>query len=176
MIALVPITEADRAEFVREEVASYAEQQIRDAGWPQVGALERARAVLLPVLERELAEPDWRLWSACNVEGETVGWLWLQPGESPHSAFLYQLTVAERFRRRGYGRAMLAALEQRLAGEGVDELVLHVNAGNLPARRLYAAAGYEQIGGDERVLRLRKLLLVEPVGDVDDDHPRLEEQ
>src|SRR5262245_17127447 len=34
----------------------------------------------------------------------------------------------------------------------------HVNVGNSPARRLYSAAGYEQVGRDERVCRLRKLL------------------
>lgn len=158
MITLVPLTEADREEFVREEVADYAEQQIRDAGWPQAGALERARAELLPVLERELAEPTWRLWSARNADGVTVGWLWVKPGESPRSAFLYQITVAERFRRQGYGSAMLAALEERLVGEGIDELALNVNVANVPAHGLYAASGYERVGGDRRVHRLRKRL------------------
>jgi ribosomal protein S18 acetylase RimI-like enzyme len=53
---------------------------------------------------------------------------------------------------------MLAALEELLAGEGIDELVLNVNVANVPAHRLYAAAGYERVGGDERVDRLRKRL------------------
>ena len=175
MIALVPLSEPDREEFVGEEVANYAEQQIRDAGWPRAGALERACSELMPEIERELAEPDWRLWSARNEDGETVGWLWVRPGETPRSAFLYQITVAERFRRHGYGRAMLAALEQRLAEEGIEELALNVNVGNVPAQRLYAAAGYEQTADDGRVRRLRKRL-VQPIGHVDDDHPRLEEQ
>ena len=38
------------------------------------------------------------------------------------SVFLEQITVAKNFRRRGYGRAMLAALEQLLAGAGVEPL------------------------------------------------------
>src|SRR4051794_6096014 len=158
MIALVPLTGADRDEFVREEIEDYADEQIRDAGWPAREALERARAELLPVLERELAEPRDRVWLARNAEGATVGWLWLRPGEETGSAFLYQITVAARFRRQGYGRAMLAALEQRLVRDGIDELVLHVNRANEPARRLYAAAGYELARDDGRVLRLRKRL------------------
>ena len=158
MIALVPLAGADRDAFIREEVANYAEEQIRDAGWPRSESLERARAELVPVLERELAEPAWRVWSARNAEGATVGWLWVKPGERPRSAFLYQITVAQRFRRQGHGRAMLAALEELLAGEGIDELVLNVNLANVPAQRLYAAAGYERVGGDERVDRLRKRL------------------
>jgi ribosomal protein S18 acetylase RimI-like enzyme len=53
---------------------------------------------------------------------------------------------------------MLAALEERLARAGVEELRLNVNLANLPARRLYAAAGYEQVDEDRRVCRLRKRL------------------
>jgi ribosomal protein S18 acetylase RimI-like enzyme len=88
-----------------------------------------------------------------------VGWLWVRPsGARSRGAFLYQLTVAEPFRGRGFGRAMLAALEERLARDGFEELLLNVNVGNLPARRLYAAAGYEQVGEDRRVRRLRKRL------------------
>jgi len=156
MIALVPLTDADREELVREEVANYAEEQIRDAGWPRETAPDRARAEFVPVIERELADPAWRIWSARNADGATVGWLWVEPGESAGSAFLYQITVAERFRRRGYGRAMLAALEERLTSEGVGEVVLNVNGANVPAQRLYASAGYERIADDGRVFRLRK--------------------
>lgn len=161
MIELVPLTEADRDAFVREEVASYAEQQIRDAGWPRAVALARARAELLPVLERELAEAGAHgedLWAARSADGATVGWLWVRPGDGPRTAFLYQITVAESVRRMGYGRAMLAALEDRLERDGVDELQLNVNVANVPAQRLYAAGGYEQIADDGRVYRLRKRL------------------
>jgi ribosomal protein S18 acetylase RimI-like enzyme len=159
MISLVPLRGADRDAFVDEEIENYADEQIRDAGWPPEAALERARAELRPVLERELAEPRGRVWSARNAEGVTIGWLWVQPGESPRSAFLYQITVAALYRRQGYGRAMLAALEEQLARDGTEELVLHVNPANEPARRLYAATGYELVGDEGRVLRLRKAIL-----------------
>ncbi|HEV8250034.1 MAG TPA: GNAT family N-acetyltransferase [Gaiellaceae bacterium] len=176
MITLVPLTDADRDAFVREEIANYAEEQIRDAGWPRSEALARARAELLPVIERELAEARHWVWSARNAEGATVGWLWVKPGDGPRSAFLYQITVADSFRRMGYGRAMLAALEERLARDGIDELRLNVNVANVPARRLYATAGYEQLDDDGRVCRLRKRLLVEPVRNAREDDARLEEE
>jgi ribosomal protein S18 acetylase RimI-like enzyme len=45
----------------------------------------------------------------------TVGWLSVTASDDrSRSAFLYQITVAEPFRGMGYGRAMLAALEERL--------------------------------------------------------------
>ena len=154
------LADTDRDAFVREEIANYADELERDAGLPRDEALDRARAELLPVLERELAqapELGHDVWSAVDAEGVSVGWLWVRPGDAgPRSAFLYQLTVAEAFRGKGYGRAMLAAVEARLVRQGIEEVRLHVNAANAPARRLYAAAGYEELGGDGRVRRLRK--------------------
>jgi len=162
-VTLIPLTEHERDAFVEEEIADYADQQVRDAGWPRDGALERARTELTPMLNREFAqgaEQGHRLWSAMDSAGSCVGWLWVTPvaGASPRSVFLEQITVAASFRRRGYGRAMLAALEGLLAGTGVDELLLTVFVGNAPARRLYASAGYEQLDDDGRECRLCKHL------------------
>jgi hypothetical protein len=53
---------------------------------------------------------------------------------------------------------MLAALEERLARDGIGELRLNVNVGNRLARALYAAAGYEQVDEDGLVCRMRKRL------------------
>jgi ribosomal protein S18 acetylase RimI-like enzyme len=83
--------------------------------------------------------------------------VWVKPLE-PAVAFLEQITVAESVRRQGYGRAILRALEELLADEGIEELRLNVNRTNEPARALYAGAGYEQTSGDERRLFLRKRL------------------
>jgi len=115
------------------------------------------------VLNRELAEGaehGHQLWAALDSAGSCVGWLWVTPVDDacPGSVFLEQITVAKTFRRRGYGRAMLAALEELLAGTGVDELRLTVFVGNKPARRLYASAGYEQLDDDGHQCRLRKRL------------------
>jgi ribosomal protein S18 acetylase RimI-like enzyme len=168
-ITLVRLDRRHREAFVREELANYAEEQIRDAGWLRSEALDRARAELLPALERELddaGEQGHDLWPAVRADGVAVGWLWVRPdGERSGSAFLYQITVAGSLRRMGYGRAMLAALEERLLGDGIDELRLNVNVGNLPARRLYAALGYERVDEDGRVCRLRKRLATPVPGD-----------
>jgi ribosomal protein S18 acetylase RimI-like enzyme len=163
VVTLIPLTEHERVAFVEEEIADYAVQQVRDAGWSRDRALERARAELTPVLDRELAEgaeQGHQLWSAADSAGSCVGWLWVTPVDdaSPAIVFLEQITVAKTFRRRGYGRAILATLEELLAVTGVDELRLTVFLGNEPARRLYASAGYEQLDDDGRQCRLRKHL------------------
>jgi hypothetical protein len=49
-------------------------------------------------------------------------------------------------------------LEERLVHDGINELHPNVNVANAPARRFYEGAGYEQLGEDGRVCRLRKRL------------------
>ena len=166
-VALRPFTNDDREAFMREELANYADQQVREAGWPLEEALERARNELGPALEGELAEAAMRghhLWTAIGRSGRSVGWLWLTPldGEAPRAAFLYQITVAERARRKGYGRAMLAAAEELLARRGIEEVRLNVSVANEPARRLYESAGYEQVGQEGRRCQLRKQIRWRP--------------
>jgi len=162
-VTLIPLTEEEREAFFIEEVAGYADQQVRDAGWPRGGALERAREELTPVFEHDYAkgvERGDRLWSAVDRSGRSVGWLWVTPldDEPSRVAFLEQITVAETARHQGYGTAMLAALEELLAREGIDELRLNTLRANKPACALYASAGYEQTGEDERKCYLRKRL------------------
>ena len=84
--------------------------------------------------------------------------LWVTPAEAgdDRAAFLYQITVAEQYRRRGFGRAMLRALEDLLARDGFEELRLNMMVANEPARRLYAAAGYELVDQVDRRCRMRK--------------------
>jgi ribosomal protein S18 acetylase RimI-like enzyme len=163
-VRLVPLTDEERVAFFVEEVANHADQQVRDADWPRAGALERAREELTPVLEREYAEAveqGDRLWSAVDRAGRSVGWLWVKPigDASSRVAFLEQITVAEANRRQGYGRAMLAALQQQLIADGIDELRLTVFRANEPARALYAGVGYTQTGEDERQYYLHKRLI-----------------
>jgi ribosomal protein S18 acetylase RimI-like enzyme len=162
VVVLMPLTEDEREAFLHEEVSDYADQQVRDAGWAPHEALDRARAEITPVFERELAEAvalGDRMWSAKSADGQSVGWLWVKPIDSGvPSVFLEQITVAARSRRRGYGRAMLAALEELLAADGVEELRLNVFVANEAARGLYLAAGYQEVGCDERRVRLRKRL------------------
>lgn len=159
-VELVPVAAEQREAFVDEEVANYADEQIRDSGWPPGEALARARDELTPQLRRELAAGTARgdrLWAAVDARDRTVGWLWVKSLE-PGVAFLEQITVARPERRRGHGRSMLAAVEPLLVGEGIGELRLHVNRANEPALALYAAAGFYANGGDERRLFLRKRL------------------
>lgn len=147
-VTFVPMTSEDLDAFIDEEVADFADERVLDGTWSRRNALLLARAELARIIawEHEAVTAErQRLLTAKNADGACVGWLWLKfgpPGPRATCAFLCQMTVARPFRRRGFGRSMLATLEALLAGEGITDLRLNVCESNLPAKALYAAAGY----------------------------------
>jgi ribosomal protein S18 acetylase RimI-like enzyme len=115
-----------------------------------------------PSLDEALADPDvaryldgWPRDGETGLVAETwdgaaVGagwWRWFTT-ESPGYGFVapdipeLTLAVAPEWRRRGIGSAVLSALMQTAAAEGIPALSLSVDDRN-GARRLYARAGFE---------------------------------
>lgn len=169
-VTLVSMTDADLHAFIAEEIADYADERVCDGTWSRHEAPERARLELLPVIAWEhQAQTDerQRLWTAVNAAGQCVGWVWVKLGPEgawSTSAFLCQITVMRTFRRQGYGHAILAALETKLADEGIAELRLNVWESNVPAKRLYTEAGYEVLARSETMRQLRKRLTCDADG------------
>lgn len=65
------------------------------------------------------------------------------------------LATAREARRRGYGKAIMAELEEICAENGFDECCLVVEAGNRRAQSLYKKLGYRVIGGDSNAAALK---------------------
>jgi ribosomal protein S18 acetylase RimI-like enzyme len=116
-----------------------------------------------PIAEHAAAAPvpEWAL----AVERASFGESWggLMPGErlwlcpevalarwsvvtAAGEAELLRIGVAPVARGRGVGRRLLAACQAALAAEGIRGLFLEVRAGNVAARALYAALGWEEQG------------------------------
>ena len=161
MVALEPLTREERQAFVAAQVADYAEWLVERGHAPdQDAARARARAEIEPEVEAAVQAGE-QFWSAHDARGATVGWLWAKltgEGLPPDAAFLYQILVMPGIRRRGYGAAMLAALEDVLAAAGRRELRLNVWNTNVAGRRLYEGAGYEQAEQFPAKRQLRKRL------------------
>jgi ribosomal protein S18 acetylase RimI-like enzyme len=97
-----------------------------------------------------LAAADTTVWIA-REEGAAAGFLIFKIVTSPQNAFCHarndglidQLSVAERFRRRGIGRALISEAERYAASQGCRELRLGVVSTNFAAREFYAALAFE---------------------------------
>ncbi|MGH8999411.1 MAG: GNAT family N-acetyltransferase [Acidimicrobiia bacterium] len=85
-----------------------------------------------------------------SVDGDTVGEAEMSVPH-PGSGVLWWLEVDGRHRRRGYGRQLLRAARQALAGEGATETILFVDhdrpseRDRRPALSLYRSEGFEVI-------------------------------
>lgn len=90
------------------------------------------------VVERDGTPVASSSFNAALAEVVQVGGVWTPPEH----------------RGRGYGRAAVAASLLDVRAEGVGRSVLFTGDENLPARRAYAALGYERIG-DFRIVLLR---------------------
>lgn len=59
---------------------------------------------------------------------------------------VYNLAVRPDMRRRGLARCLLGRLMEEARGHGLKRVVLEVRRGNLAARGLYVALGFEECG------------------------------
>src|SRR4051794_9152589 len=128
MLNLLPLTDEEYGEFAESQVAQSARQRARAGEWVQADALQRARVEHSDLLADRLRSQGHTFLKA--VQHDTallVGWLWISPApglvarygeQDPSRArWLSQITVREELRGRGFGRALLAALHERLAAE-----------------------------------------------------------
>lgn len=103
-----------RAEAARQLVAEFAE--LWPAAWPTVGDAEAE-------VELALASDKIAL-AALDGDGTLLGWIGAQPMYGGNVWELHPLVVGRAHRRRGIGRALVAALESALAERGALTLWL----------------------------------------------------
>src|SRR3954463_9783647 len=98
-------------------------------------------------------------WKCCQDDASHPGRAFrcgARGGMPADSAYLYQILVKPARRREGYGRAMLAALEESLSAVGIAEIRLNVFDTNHRAKALYEGAGYTFVKSLEGMTQLGK--------------------
>lgn len=78
------------------------------------------------------------------VEVDADGFILTQTAAD--EAEILTLAVRPSARRRGLGRRLVEAAVARARLDGVERLFLEVAVGNAPARALYAACGFDEVG------------------------------
>ena len=151
MVRLTEVVDAELAEFIRQHVIEYAEQHVRAGEWAAAEAQTLAWAELSDLLSETPRAGGQVFLKAVDDFGRRVAWVWVSPAperwveDAASARWLSQITVEPDERGRGVGRAVLDALHERLAAEGVTAVWLRVYDWNDPARRLYSACDYELV-------------------------------
>jgi len=134
-------------EFVgwqRASAEAFARHQVAAGTWAEDGALERALEANEATLPAGIAT-ERMLFLRAVVDERPVGHAWVgldHPRGAVDCAFIYDIEIDEPWRGRGYGRMLLAALEDAVREAGVPSLELNVHGGNATAISLYESAGY----------------------------------
>ncbi|MFJ5964053.1 GNAT family N-acetyltransferase [Bacillus sp. NPDC093026] len=76
-----------------------------------------------------------------------MGWVWLyhDPHHPQQEGFMYNFTLVETYRGKGFAKQAIAALEKRAKTLEVQKLSLHVCAHNRMACSLYEKSGFAEI-------------------------------
>lgn len=82
----------------------------------------------------------WILWG-----GQRIGELWVgRAGADPERWWVWDVSVDEDLRGRGFGRAAMLVAEDLARADGATTIGLNVFAHNTIARHLYASLGYHE--------------------------------
>ena len=138
------MTGVEFATWRADAVESFAADLAQALGRPLEAARVRAAAQFDEELPDGLATAGHWLFVINDSDGVEVGTVWLGPHpHRPGAGFVYDLVIAERMRRRGFGRAAMLAAEEVLRSAGMTEVGLNVFGFNDSARRLYESIGYD---------------------------------
>ncbi|MFB9905362.1 GNAT family N-acetyltransferase [Allokutzneria oryzae] len=144
-VQLHGMTDEEYVAFERETIASYAALSVESGKWAEELALGLAEAEHAKLLPDGPATPGHHLYTARDGN-LVVGVLWIaeRTDSSGRSAYVYDIRVKEPLRGKGYGEALMRAVEDKAHALCVEFVQLHVHGTNTVARSLYGKLGYDE--------------------------------
>jgi ribosomal protein S18 acetylase RimI-like enzyme len=114
---------------------------------------DRARSIMSAFLESVIPRgPRTEGHRMCIVEdavtGERVGYTWWAERDldAGTAAWIYDVYIDEPHRGKGFGRALMLAVETQVREAGLGRMELHVWVDNDPATSLYRSLGFVPTG------------------------------
>ena len=143
-IELVPFSKEQFEAWLPRAIKEYAQEHISTGRWSEAEAIEKSREEHERLLPQGPATPGHRMWSIVRGgDHQPVGLLWIQVIDKPTPrAFIFNIEIDPRFRRRGYAMQAMSKLEDEAKRLGLDSIGLHVFGHNTAARPLYEKLGY----------------------------------
>lgn len=135
-------------------ITGYAAAHVRAGDWSPDRAEELAAGQTDDLLPDGVDTRGMLLLVAEAPDAGTVGTAWVAlEHERTSGAWIYEIEIVAEQRGRGYGRALLRAIEREVEKRGGSTVGLNVFGGNAVARHLYESSGYETT-----TLQMRKRL------------------
>jgi ribosomal protein S18 acetylase RimI-like enzyme len=138
------MTETDFTAFRELTKAEYAKERSIELGIPLAEALAKAEEEVLRLLPKGMETPDHFFFDLV-ADGSKAGYLWfgVREASGKKRIFIFDISVSETFRGKGFSKFMLNWLETETRKMGLKEISLHVLGRNKVARNLYESSGFE---------------------------------
>lgn len=138
--------EEDFEPYLARAIQDYAQENIASGDWDASEALDKSRETFGKLLPNGVASDKQHLFTAIDAEsGVKIGMIWFaeKDARAGKTAFIYDFLVYEPFRGKGFGKSILAALEEQALKLGIKTIALHAFGHNQTAIHLYQKTGYE---------------------------------
>ncbi|HEY4428315.1 MAG TPA: GNAT family N-acetyltransferase [Solirubrobacteraceae bacterium] len=151
---LRPMSSEEFDAYRARSIKGYAAAHVQAGDWTGEAAEQLAVRETDALLPDGVNTPGMLLLVAENERDGIVGSAWVSVASSDKAgAWIYDIDTMVGSRGKGYGRALLKAIEQIAADHGMATIGLNVFADNQVARGLYDTSGYEATS-----LQMRKTL------------------
>ena len=143
-VRLVPMNSREFERMREAGVSRYAEENVKVGYWSPGESLQRSKETHDRLLPDGLRTEGHHFYKAVAEDERVIGHIWLrvEPGDE-RKGFIFDVFIDEAERGKGYGKAMMVALEAKAKRMKLSSLALHVFAYNTVARHLYEGLGYE---------------------------------
>ena len=136
---LRPTTKAEYDEYLEKSIKSYANELLTSGMVPKENVEAEAQATFNRILPDGFNTKNHYFFHAYEKE-EFIGFIWY--GMRKDTAFIYDFYIAEKMRRKGYGRQVMILCEEDAKEKGAKAMALHVFGHNKAARALYESLDY----------------------------------
>jgi ribosomal protein S18 acetylase RimI-like enzyme len=132
--------------FLEKTIPNYAAENVKAGYWLEEEALEKSRKEHNGLLPDGVNSKGQYLFQIKDIEtNEKVGIIWFNARTNlPRPmGFIYNIEMDEAFRRKGYGKQAMLAIEEKARELGLKSIALHVFSHNTVAKSLYEKIGYK---------------------------------
>lgn len=142
-LRLTPMLEDEFKNFLEDQIAGYAQENVRAGYWHESNAWQRSREAVERLLPQGLKTPNHYLF-VVRIGERRVGIIWMRiTVDLPvKQAFIFDIEIDKAERGKGYGKATMILIEEKAKELGQTQMGLHVFAHNMLARSLYEGLGY----------------------------------
>lgn len=144
MLTLVSMNEQDFKTYFNQAIELYAKELFHSGACNKDEASEISQKTFNQVLPEGLGTAGQYLYQI-KKDHELVGMIWFgtKANAEANEAFIYDFSILESQRGKGYGTKTLELMETNAKHKGFKKISLHVFGHNKAAIALYQKCGYE---------------------------------